>query len=237
MLTQDTTAFVEQITVPRPDKRADQLRLQAASAELEAAHVSLELRLAEETLKRLGERSDRDVGALASHRFGFRRHDPAAVREAHARMVTELRDRLRGQRARVKEIEHAAQEHEARRPHNTWYRLHSAQHHATYSEAQFERMAEAQQAQPVPVTRVGGRRWWWYLGRFWWDNVRLEASEVRARILEGDLASVRQGEDQRLARSIAVGERSPSPVRRAAGARSTTGRSAGSRTPPDRPIS
>ena len=212
MLTHDTAAFVEQIAVPRPDKRGEKLVRQAASAELEAVHVSVELRLAEEALKRLDDPSAGGAGATSTRLFGFRRHHSTAAREAHARSVAELRDRLHAQRAHVQELERAVQELDATRPHNTWYRLHSEQHHTTYSVAQFERMAATQRARPVLLTRTGGRSWWWYLDRFWWDDERLDMSEVRSRILERDRASMRESEAHEHARAIAVGDRRPPAV-------------------------
>lgn len=211
VLTLDTTAFVEQIDVPRPNRRADKLRRQSASAELEIVHAMIELRLAEEALKRMEQRRvAAETTDETSHRFHFRRNGAGSGREAGARrMVSELRDRLAAERARAQDLEQRLHEHEATRPHHTSYRLHSSVHHTTYSERTFERMAKSQQTRPVLVTTLGGRSWWWYLNRFWWDDERLDASEVRALIRERDGATVRHGEAAEHTRAVAAGELPP----------------------------
>jgi 5-methylcytosine-specific restriction endonuclease McrA len=208
VLAHDTSAFVEQIAVPKPDRRAEKLRRQAASAELEAAHVSVELRLAEEALKRLEERNgdERD----APHGLGRLRHTSHAEREADARrMVAELRDRLGAERERARELDQRAREHEARRQLNVSYRLHSEQHHTTYSEPRFMRMSQSQRTRPVLVTTRGSLSWWWYLDRFWWDDERRDASEVRAFVLERDAQTMRHGEAAERTRAVAVGDLPP----------------------------
>ena len=208
MLAHDTSAFIEQIAVPKPDRRAEKLRLQAASAELEIVHISVELRLAEDALKRMEERSGdaRD----APHGLGRLRHASPAEREGEARRtVAELRNRLGAERERAKALDQRAREHEATRPLNISYRLHSEQHHTTYSERQFVRMSESQRTRPVLVTTRGALSWWWYLDRFWWDDERLDATEVRAFVLERDARTMRHGEAVERTRAVAVGELPP----------------------------
>jgi hypothetical protein len=211
VLTHDTTAFVEQIDVPKPDRRADKLRRESARAELDIVHVTMELRLAEDALKRMEERRlAEDTADETSHGFRFRRNVGGAGPEARARrMVTELRDRLGAERVRASEIDRQLQDFEETRPHHTSYRLHSPQHHATYSESQFERMAKSQRTRPVLVTTLGGLSWWWYLDRFWWDDERLNASAVRDLVLGRDGESVRHGEETEHTRAVAVGELPP----------------------------
>ena len=145
MLTQDTTAFVEQIDVPKPDRKADKLRRRSANEELEIVHTTVELRLAEEALKRLAEQElAEETSGGDPHGHGlFRRNGRAHARTEDARrMVGHVRERLAAQRARAKELEQQIQDFEAVRPHHTSYRLHSSQHHETYSANQFERMAK-----------------------------------------------------------------------------------------------
>jgi hypothetical protein len=57
------------------------------------------------------------------------------------------------------------------------YRLHSKKHFVEFSEYEFTQHAATQQVAPVLVTTWEGRRWWWYLSRFWWDSEGLEAAD------------------------------------------------------------
>ena len=208
MLTHDTTAFVEKIAVPKPDRRADKLRRQAGAAELQVAHVSIELRLAEDALKRIEERSDRE-SPRSSLKFGLLRRSWAAERDNHDRMVADLRDRLTAARARAQNLARRVQEHEPTRTQNTWYRLHSAEHHGTYSEPEFETMSAKQRIRPVLVTSVGGLTWWWYLDRFWWDDQSLPAREIASTVLEFDGHAVRHRNAERRALALTSGETPP----------------------------
>ncbi len=212
MLTQDTTAFVEQIDVPKPDRKADKLRRRSANEELEIVHTTVELRLAEEALKRLAEQElAEETSGGDPHGHGlFRRNGRAHARTEDARrMVGHVRERLAAQRARAKELEQQIQDFEAVRPHHTSYRLHSSQHHETYSANQFERMAKAQRTRPVLVTSRGRLSWWWYLDRFWWDDERRDASAIRDAVIGRDGESVRHGAETDHTRAIAVGELPP----------------------------
>ena len=67
-----------------------------------------------------------------------------------------------------------------------FFRLHSARHYLECSERRFVRMAALQFDRPVLVAKRDGRRWWWYLDRFWWDDEGLSARDVAALVLGGD---------------------------------------------------
>jgi hypothetical protein len=209
MLTHDTTAFVEEISVPVTDRRTDKLRRQAGSAELEVVHASVELRLAEEALRRLEERRDDEIGTAHSHVFGLMRHGSTVDLDAAARSVTELREKLAAKRERAQDLDQRVRERAAARPRNTSYRLHSEHHHATYSETQFERLFTSQRTRPVLVTTLRGVSWWWYLDRFWWDDERLAGSEVRELVLDRDRRTVGQGQAAERTRAAAIGELPP----------------------------
>jgi hypothetical protein len=54
------------------------------------------------------------------------------------------------------------------------------------SDEQFNQLSATQLLIPVLVTTWEGKRWWWYLNRFWWDSEGLEAADVQALILQRD---------------------------------------------------
>jgi 5-methylcytosine-specific restriction endonuclease McrA len=210
VLTHDVAAFVEEIAAPRSDRHAVKLRRQAARAELDAVHAAVELRLAENGLERLGQGSDEESDSGASSVFGRWRRSSASERDTELRrLVAELRDKLRAQRERVAELELQLREYEATQPRNVSYRLHSEHHHATYSQTQFARMSESQRTRPVLVTTLRGQSWWWYLDRFWWDDERLAASEVRSLVHDRDTRTMRHRVATEHARAVAVGDLPP----------------------------
>jgi hypothetical protein len=210
MLTHDTTAFVEEISVPKPDRRTDKLRRAAASAALEAVHVSVELAFAEEALRRLEGRSDADNEDSFPSHLSRRTQRGSTTREADARhLLGKLSDKLAATREHAKKLDEQVRASEAARQRNTSYRLHSEHHHTTYSESQFARMSRSQQTRPVLVSTLGELSWWWYLDRFWWDDERLAAAQVRSVVLERDRQTVRHSEATEHARALAVGELYP----------------------------
>lgn len=71
-------------------------------------------------------------------------------------------------------------------PHMTVYQLHSKQHVTQFSEEDYTGHLMTQATSPVWVTTWEGRRWWWYLDRFWWDAEGLEADDVQALVLQSD---------------------------------------------------
>lgn len=48
----------------------------------------------------------------------------------------------------------------------------------------YEDAAEAQKVTPVLVMKsITGKRWWWYLDRFYWEDENLTSSRVHGRVL------------------------------------------------------
>lgn len=48
---------------------------------------------------------------------------------------------------------------------------------------EFQEMRQGQDRVPVPVGRVGERRYWWFQSRFYWDNDDLTQQEVYALLI------------------------------------------------------
>ena len=75
--------------------------------------------------------------------------------------------------------------------------------------SEFLRAAETQKVTPVLLMRNGyGKRWWWYLGRFYREAVGLTAGEVHEHVLR--TLKVQQDEERRL---LHLGEEQPSAER------------------------
>jgi 5-methylcytosine-specific restriction endonuclease McrA len=47
---------------------------------------------------------------------------------------------------------------------------------------QYRQLSAAQQRQPVPVARSGGRVWWWFENEFYWESGRYSERDVLALI-------------------------------------------------------
>jgi hypothetical protein len=193
MLVPDPTAFVEEIAVTIDDKRLDRLRRRARNAELEVLQAMLEVRVLEETAKAMeralagADDSDDSAPTIGAGRTWSRR-GPIANRDINTLRVriSKKRQRLAAKNARAAALEAEARELGLRATTVTAYRLHSQSHHLDRSEYQYARQSTAQQVRPVWVTTVNGRRWWWYLDRFWWDDEHLDPDQVRQRVLERD---------------------------------------------------
>ena len=54
--------------------------------------------------------------------------------------------------------------------------------------------------------RQDGRRWWWFLDRFWWDDKGLSSEDVRTIVLEADLDRRQRAEALAKARAAILGE-------------------------------
>jgi hypothetical protein len=201
MLVEDTTAFVEQLEV-RPDDRNDEkLRRRRAEAELAALRADWERRIAADALRQLEQ-------------------ELASVPEAASRRRRRLEHRIRRTRGRVRSLETqtlAARERlrwldpqvglRERPPSGAKvFRLHSAQHHLECSERWFRRLATSQSDLPMLVAKKEGRRWWWFLDRFWWDEDGLQPRDVKLIVLEGDLHRKQQAESIARARARVLGE-------------------------------
>ena len=72
--------------------------------------------------------------------------------------------------------------------------------------ATFARLATSQLELPVLVTTRDGRRWWWYLDRFWWDDERLSARDIEALVLRADLGTRKRAAELVRARAAVLGE-------------------------------
>lgn len=71
--------------------------------------------------------------------------------------------------------------------------------------------AETQKVTPVLVMKsITGKRWWWYLDRFYWEDEQLNAPQLHRRILELDSRKREQLERARRA----AANRSPATVYR-----------------------
>jgi hypothetical protein len=86
------------------------------------------------------------------------------------------------------------------------FRLHSSKHHLECSERRFARFARSQSELPIMVGTRDGRRWWWFLDRFWWDDQGLSAQEVRTSVLGLDFDRRRRAEAMAEARAAILGE-------------------------------
>ena len=78
---------------------------------------------------------------------------------------------------------------------------------------EFQAMRQGQERVPVPVGRVGERRYWWFQNRFYWDNDDLAQEEVYAL-----LVTRQQRERQRIqmAQAIVAIGAAPRPASRTA---------------------
>jgi hypothetical protein len=191
MVVADTAAFVEQLEILIDDKRADRQRRQVAKARLEVLEVTAELRLATLILSDLEseDRGPTDLNAPGVDRGptpAFKRSNAGEVRKARSQ-ITARQNELARKRRRLAQLEQECHGFDARRRKVVMFRLHSGQHFVDCSEERFELLSHRQRTSPQLVSRVDGRRWWWYRDRFWWDASRLSAGQVASSIHELDL--------------------------------------------------
>jgi hypothetical protein len=207
MFVEDTAAFIEQLEVLEADRRARKRRRLLARAELEVTRGELEARLADDALRRLA------VDLVVARELEDAHGECAIVREL--RMV---RGRLRVSRHKLHESrerlqrlrrESSRRDEAARRA--KVFRLHSARHHLECSERRFERLWTSQADRPVLVAKREGRRWWWYLDRFWWDDEGLSPKDVAALVLHSDLQQHRQADDRARACAKVLGLEAATP--------------------------
>jgi HNH endonuclease len=71
----------------------------------------------------------------------------------------------------------------------------------------YVRAARAQLHEPVPLLEIGGRCWWWYRDRFYWEDEGFGARDVVALVAERD-----RRRQRRLARAHAALEQEPAPA-------------------------
>jgi hypothetical protein len=211
MLVEDTTAFIEHLEVQRGDRRVEKHRRRLARAELDVMRLEVEARLADQALRAAARElaASREQPALSPGRRLVRdRRERSLVRE-----LTSLRNHLRESRENLQRARERMQRLRREQPEldgaGRWarmIRLHSAQHHLEYSERRFARLARHQSVRPVLVGKHGGRRWWWYADRFWWDDARLSARQIETLVVRADHAELRRADELTRARRAILGE-------------------------------
>jgi len=182
MLVQDTAAFIEQLEVQEIGRRARKRRVRVTHAEVDVLRAELQTQRADDALRK-----------LASELAIARELDDARGERSLVHEMTMLRARLRAarhdlhaSRARLERLELAASSDVERERRARIFRLHSARHYLEFSERRFVRLAALQFERPMLVAKRDGRRWWWYLDRFWWDDEGLSARDVAAFVTRGD---------------------------------------------------
>lgn len=210
MLAEDTTAFIEQLEVPRQDRRSEKRRRRRAQAEVAVLRVEWEARVALEAVQKMEEEL-----ALLPQPTGTpgRRLLEARRRRSLEHRIGSMRRRALAKqdeslvaRARLRQLDENG---ERPAPGAKVFRLHSAQHHLECSPTRFTRIASSQADVPVLVGKREGRSWWWYADRFWWDDDGLPARDVRIIVLDGDLRARQRAQDLADARAIVLGEERP----------------------------
>ena len=201
MLVEDTAAFIEQLEVLEADRRARKRRRRLARAELEVMRAELEARVADDALRRLA----RDL--VVARELDDAHGERAIVREL--RMVRGrlrvARHKLQESRERLQRLQRDACDHDDGRRRARVFRLHSARHHLECSERRFARLSTSQADRPVLVAKRDGRRWWWYLDRFWWDDEGLSPRDVAALVGHSRLQQHRDADDRVRARAEVLG--------------------------------
>ena len=126
----------------------------------------------------------------------------AAIRARHKTK----RRQLAVEQERLNRVRQEYREHDELRKRGRMFRLHSAEHHLACSERRFARLFASQLVFPVLVTRRSGRKWWWYLDRFWWDDEGLRARDVETIVLQSDLRARQQADALLYARASVLGD-------------------------------
>lgn len=205
MLVEDTGAFIEQLEVREADRRALRRTRRLVRAELDVMRGEAEARLADDALWR-----------LASQLAVVRELEDPKGERALVREIEMVRGRLRvareklqERRRRLERVERNATPDEGDGRRAKVFRLHSASHHLECSEHRFARLASSQVDRPVLVATREGRRWWWYLDRFWWDDEGLSARDVATFVLGTDLQRRQQADDLARVRAGVLGGEPP----------------------------
>ena len=211
MLVEDTTAFIEQLEVPKDRKRTDKHRRRVAQAELKMLEAMRDVRVAAEALQQMERTFSRTVesSSVSTRRRLFRGRGARSLEREIATVRTHLeakRDQLPAKQERLFRIEQKARERDAARRSARMFRLHSARHHLDCSAPLFARLMASQLELPVLVTRKDGLRWWWYRDRFWWDDEGLAATDVENIVLQTDLDRKQQSDAVTQARVVLLGE-------------------------------
>lgn len=175
MVEQDTSAFVETISAPRRDRKAEKLERLAVKAEVEYRKAALRARL------------QRDLSAIEHGR------DPRG-NVADLDFLGLQKD-LERMRERSERLRQEAKERQSSSASVVSHRLHSRNHYIDCSEERYAAWLRRQKVSPVLVATTRGSRWWWFLDRFWWDDEGLGAEGLRKRVLQ-DLRFDRSKRDE-----------------------------------------
>lgn len=211
MLVEDTTAFIEQLDVPKDRQRTDKHRRRVAQAELKMLEAMRDVRVAAEALQQMERTFSRAVesSSVSTRRRLLRGRGARSLEREIATVRAHLeakRDQLPAKQERLFRIEQKARERDAARQSARMFRLHSARHHLDCSAPLFARLMASQLKLPVLVTRKDGLRWWWYRDRFWWDDEGLTATDVENIVLQTDLDRKQQSDAVAQARVVLLGE-------------------------------
>ncbi len=209
MLVEDRSAFIEQLEVADAGRRAAKRRRRVTQLRLEVLEVEWEVGVAVGALQELERQLaaiDLATGSIARGLLRDRRarsieREIAFIRKRLDSKRAELdakRQRLGGLEQRTEKLDAASRA--------KLFRLHSAKHHLECSERRFARFARSQSELPILVGRQDGRRWWWFLDRFWWDDHGLSAEDVRTIVLEADLDRKQRAEALAKTRAAILGE-------------------------------
>jgi 5-methylcytosine-specific restriction endonuclease McrA len=203
MLVEDKAAFIEQFEVLVVDSRARRRGRSLRRAELEVMRREAEARVADDALWRLGSQ------LAIARELEDARGERALVREIDMvrGRLSSARQKLRDSRARLERLELHAPDDDA--PRARVFRLHSDRHYLECSEHRFSRLAALQLDRPVLVMKREGRRWWWYLDRFWWDELGRSPSEVAALVGHADLRRREQSEERARTTAALLGDDPP----------------------------
>lgn len=211
MLVEDTTAFIEQLEMPAVDRRVARLRRRATRVELELLAAQWELRLALRALpemeRELAEHVPPAEDTVGRRLLGDRRARSLKRLIASTAAQVQARQRdLATRKAELRALDRRLSELEGSRAGTRLFRLHSERHHVECSERRFVVLATRQAHRPVRVVDRDGRRWWWYLGRFWWSDGGVEAGDLAMYVRRADARTSRQTDARRRARAAILGE-------------------------------
>jgi len=213
MLVEDVTAFIEQIDVLDDRKQTSKHRRKVAKAEVEVLEARRDVQVATVALQQLERRASRGADsslASAGRRFlrGWGGRSPERdIGKVRAHLDAK-RNQLTARQKRLVRIERRIPERDAPRQSATMFRLHSEGHYLGFSARRFARLSASQLKAPVLLMRKDGRRWWWYLDRFWWDDGRLSATEIERTVLQSDVRLKQRSDAAARARTILL--RAPS---------------------------
>jgi hypothetical protein len=190
MLVEDRSAFIEQLEVADAGRRATKRRRRVTQLRLEVLEVEWEVGVAVGALQELERQLAAIDLATGSIARGLLRDRRARSLERELAFIRKRLDSKRAEldakRQRLGGLEQRTEKLDAARRAKL-FRLHSSKHHLECSERRFARIARSQSELPILVGRQDGRRWWWFLDRFWWDDNGLSAEDVRTIVLEADL--------------------------------------------------